>query len=254
MNNYERPGRQPGGVDIPLGNSEGLAALSVWGDSTSSITARSQDCHLVERLKLRDHNAMVDLYDKCGELAYSVISRIVRNPATAEDLTQETFLRIWRRIHSFDVGRGQLNQWVAAIARNIAIDHLRSLRREPLPWDEMTKSARAILRNEEADRLMNRRSVNVGFALLNLNQRKVLQMTYFEGLTQTEIAERMQKPLGTIKSLVRSSLKVLRSNMQKGDPSLHVETVVSARQITSSFEDSARRDENITSKISHKPF
>src|SRR3954464_3789282 len=84
------------------------------------------DPDLAARLKRRDPQAMADLYDRYGRLAYSVILRIVRDGATAEDLVQETFLRVWNRMQGFDCERGSLGPWLLAIARNRAIDYVRS--------------------------------------------------------------------------------------------------------------------------------
>src|SRR5947209_17849419 len=84
------------------------------------------DAALAARLKDRDTRAMSDLYDRYGRLAYSVIFRIVRNGAAAEDLVQETFLRVWNRVQSFDAEKGALGHWVLTVARNRAIDYLRT--------------------------------------------------------------------------------------------------------------------------------
>src|SRR5258708_6216696 len=92
------------------------------------VTLRlAEDRDLVRRLKAREHKAMADLYDRYGRLAYSLILRIVRNASTAEDLVQETFLRVWNRVQSFDAEKGALGAWLLAVARNRAIDHLRSV-------------------------------------------------------------------------------------------------------------------------------
>src|ERR1700735_3001614 len=85
------------------------------------------DSELARRLKNRDPHAMSDLYDRYGRIAYSLIFRVVRDTGVAEDLVQETFLRVWNRIHSFDQERGALGPWVLTVARNRAIDYLRSL-------------------------------------------------------------------------------------------------------------------------------
>src|ERR1041385_295933 len=85
------------------------------------------DGDLARRLGARDASAMGELYDRYGRLVYSVILRVVRNSAAAEDLVQETFLRVWNRIQAFDQKRGALGPWVLTIARNRAIDYLRSL-------------------------------------------------------------------------------------------------------------------------------
>src|SRR5215469_3000855 len=85
------------------------------------------DANLARRLKARDPHVMSTLYDRYGRLAYSLIFRVVRNAATAEDLLQETFLRVWNRAHSFDEKRGALGPWILTVARNRAIDYLRSV-------------------------------------------------------------------------------------------------------------------------------
>src|SRR5277367_7053430 len=85
------------------------------------------DSDLARRLKNRDPHAMSDLYDRYGRLAYSLIFRVVRDTGVAEDLVQETFLRVWNRAQSFDAERGALGPWILTVARNRAIDYLRSL-------------------------------------------------------------------------------------------------------------------------------
>jgi len=175
------------------------------------------DRELAERLKQRDAGAMAELYDKYGGLLYSVILRAVTNPATAEDLVQETFLRIWNRIHTFDTEKGRLEGWIVTIARNRAIDYLRSLRSQPgessATLEDLEHSGLFVTRETEADRLTRRKAVGDALERLSEEQRAVLELTHFQGLTQTEIAERMHKPLGTVKSLVRSALKLLRTSV-----------------------------------------
>src|SRR5579872_5449273 len=85
------------------------------------------DEDLVRRLQRREQRAMAELYDRFGKLAYSVIVAIVRDGAVAEDLVQETFLRVWNRIQAFDAARGALGPWLLTVARNRAIDHTRSV-------------------------------------------------------------------------------------------------------------------------------
>ena len=159
---------------------------------------------------------MAELYDKYGGLLYSVILRSVSNQSTAEDLVQETFLRIWNRIHTFDLERGRLEGWMVTIARNRAIDYLRSLRSQPgesgTSLEDLEHSGLFVTRETEAERLTRKNAVGAALDSLNESQREVLELTHFQGLTQTEIADRLQKPLGTVKSLVRSALKILRTS------------------------------------------
>jgi len=173
---------------------------------------------LVTRLKERDALAMAEVYGRFGGLLYSLVLRCVSSPASAEDLVQEILLRIWNRIHTFDEANGSFEGWITAIARNHAIDHLRSRRNS---WIECRGTALSSVQNyplffnyaNEARRVDSRIAVGGALATLNQSQREVLEMTYFEGLTQAEIANQLNKPLGTVKSLVRSSLKVLRTSL-----------------------------------------
>ena len=92
----------------------------------NAVLQYRDDGELIDRLKRRDPQAMSTLYDRYGRLCYSIILRIVRNEAVAEDLVQETFLRVWNRVQGFDPARGALGPWILTVARNRSIDYLRS--------------------------------------------------------------------------------------------------------------------------------
>jgi RNA polymerase sigma-70 factor (ECF subfamily) len=172
---------------------------------------------LVRRLKERDPHAMSDLYDRYGRLAYSLIYRIVRNGAAAEDLVQETFLRVWNRVQSFDRQKGALGPWILTVARNRAIDYLRSIDgRMSAGALELDKVENPALFSEFSDNAMSidrARRLKSAFEKLNTNQRMVIELAYFEGLSQTEMAAQMKQPLGTVKTWVRSALKILREEL-----------------------------------------
>lgn len=182
-----------------------------------AIYVEGDDRDLAARLKRREPAAMSELYDRYGKLAYSLIYRIVRDVGVAEDLVQETFLRVWNRAQGFDAERGALGPWLLAVARNRAIDYVRSA------GGKMAKGALeleyaerpALFINFEADVLSQDRARRVRGALekLNENQRHVIELAYFEGLSQSEMAERMGQPLGTVKTWVRSALKNLREDL-----------------------------------------
>src|SRR5256714_7207674 len=91
-----------------------------------AIHAPAADGDLIARLQRRDPQALAELYDRYGRIAYSLILRIVRDAGIAEDLVQETFLRVWNRVHGFDAQKGSIGPWLLAVARNRAIDYLRS--------------------------------------------------------------------------------------------------------------------------------
>src|ERR1700733_3228432 len=175
------------------------------------------DSELARRLKNRDPHAMSDLYDRYGRIAYSLIFRVVRDTGVAEDLVQETFLRVWNRVHSFDPERGALGPWILTVARNRAIDYLRSvdgrMSAGSLELDRTENPALFSSLNDGALALDRARRLKSAFEKLNPNQRTVIELAYFEGLSQTEMAERMQQPLGTIKTWVRTALKALREEL-----------------------------------------
>ncbi|HLJ15359.1 MAG TPA: sigma-70 family RNA polymerase sigma factor [Bryobacteraceae bacterium] len=183
----------------------------------AAVLRFANDSDLIRRLKQREPQAMADLYDRYGRLAYAVIYRIVRNAAAAEDLVQESFLRIWNRVQGFDEQKGALGPWVLTVARNRAIDYLRSLE------GRLTQNAVALEKLESPGLFMDLESeiLNIdrvrvlreAFEKLNPNQRIVIELAYYEGLSQSEMAERMKQPLGTVKTWVRSALKVLRDEL-----------------------------------------
>jgi RNA polymerase sigma-70 factor (ECF subfamily) len=182
-----------------------------------AIYAGEDDRNLAERLKRREPSVMGELYDRYGKLAFSLIYRIVRDIGVAEDLVQETFLRVWNRSQGFDAERGALGPWLLAVARNRAIDYVRS------SGGKMSRGAMeleaaehpAVFVNFEAEVLSQDRARRVRGAMdrLNENQRHVIELAYFEGLSQSEMAERMGQPLGTVKTWVRTALKNLRDDL-----------------------------------------
>src|SRR5579872_4368481 len=175
------------------------------------------DADLARRLRARDAGAMRELYDRYGRLVYSLILRMVRSSAVAEDLVQETFLRIWNRMQAFDEERGALGPWVLAVARNRAIDYLRSadgkMSAGALELDHLDHPGRFCDFEDRALSLDRARRLKNAFEKLTPHQKTVVELAYYEGLSQTEMAEHMQQPLGTVKTWVRSALKVLREQL-----------------------------------------
>jgi len=182
-----------------------------------AIYTGEDDRDLAERLKRREPAVMGELYDRYGKLAFSLIYRIVRDIGVAEDLVQETFLRVWNRSQGFDAERGALGPWLLAVARNRAIDYVRSsggkMARGALELEAAEHPA--VFVNFEAEVLSqdSARRVRGALGRLNENQRHVIELAYFEGLSQSEMAERMGQPLGTVKTWVRTALKNLRDDL-----------------------------------------
>jgi RNA polymerase sigma-70 factor (ECF subfamily) len=175
------------------------------------------DAELAERLKRREPQAMADLYDRYGRLAYSLILRIVRDAEMAEDLVQETFIRVWSRAQAFDSERGALGPWLLAVARNRAIDYLRSVdgRMARSSYELVEMENPALFADLESQVMVSDLAGRLRGAMskLNSSQRSVIELAYFEGLSQTEMAEKLGQPLGTIKTWVRTALKSLREEL-----------------------------------------
>src|SRR5580692_3502203 len=175
------------------------------------------DADLARRLRARDPHVMAKLYDRYGRLAYSLIYRVVRDTGVAEDLVQETFLRVWNRAQSFDAERGALGPWILTVARNRAIDHLRStegrMTAGALELDRVENPALFADFEDRALTLDRARRLKDAFTKLTPVQREVIELAYYEGLSQTEMAERLKQPLGTVKTWVRSALKALREEL-----------------------------------------
>ncbi len=176
------------------------------------------DRELVERLKRRDHQALAELYDRFGRLAYSVIVAVVHDTAIAEDLVQETFLRVWNRSQAFDAERGAIGPWLLTIARNRAIDYIRSagarMNRNAFELEEREHPSLFIDAERDVINSDHGRVIRAALGRLNENQKKVIEMAYYEGLSQTEMAEKLGQPLGTVKTWVRSALKKLREDLE----------------------------------------
>lgn len=156
---------------------------------------------------------MEDVYDCHGKFSYSIVLRLVGDHHVAEDLVQETFLRVWTRIHLYSPDRGALRAWVAAIARNLALDHLRScsVRRQTLNF-EPSRLEQLPSPVSQPDRELFFR-VDAAFDKLTAEQKKVLDLAYFQGMSQTEMAGLLKRPLGTVKTWVRIALRTLRTEI-----------------------------------------
>jgi RNA polymerase sigma-70 factor (ECF subfamily) len=155
------------------------------------------DEDLARRLQKRDPEAMKDLYDRFGSLAYSVVLGIVHDDSLTEDLVQETFLRVWNRIQAFEPGRGALGPWLLAIARNRAIDHVRSsasrMDRNVFELDVREHPALFVDMERDVVNKDHARLIRAAIAKLNANQQKVIELAYYEGLSQTEMAARIRR-------------------------------------------------------------
>lgn len=174
------------------------------------------DLELYQALQTGQQEALATLYDRYGSLVYRLGLKILSTPQEAEDLTQEIFLALWRG-RAYNPSRGSMSCFLTTLTRSRAIDRLRS-RRSTVKflqrWSQIMTTDTTPSPFESAS--LNQRSDYVRQALAQLpdKQRQVLEMAYYEGLTQTEIADRLNTPLGTVKSWSRQGLLTLRQHLQ----------------------------------------
>ena len=177
-------------------------------ESGTQVPHARDEAALIARIRAGDQAAMGELYDRFSGVVYGVALRVLGNTMAAEDVIQEVFLQLWRNPQAFDAARGRLAPWLAVIARNRAIDMLRKRQPED-DIDDLPIATSADLEDETARKLAVDK-VRAVLAQLPSEQRKALEMAYFEGLTHTEIAGKTSEPLGTIKTRIRSGLLALR--------------------------------------------
>jgi RNA polymerase sigma-70 factor (ECF subfamily) len=170
------------------------------------------DAELLARVQRGDEPAMAGLYDRYSRIVYSIALRVLRDPAAAEDVMQEIFMQVWRNPDSFVAARGSLGGWLSVVARNRSIDTLRR-RRPSEQVEEMNLPSSSNLADEAEHNILMQRA-RAAVVLLPPEQRKTLEMAFFDGLTHSEIAEMTGDPLGTVKTRIRSALTSLRKEFQ----------------------------------------
>lgn len=168
---------------------------------------------LIQRAAAQDREAFSQLYDRFSSLVFSLAMRMLRAQSDAEDLLQEVFMQVWRQAGSYSQERGSPEAWIINIARSRAIDKLRAIRRRDKSFvltddpaaAESPDNVESAVGESEAKLAMNSALANLTEA-----QRRVLELAYFSGLSQTEIAEHLAEPLGTVKTRMRAAIQRLR--------------------------------------------
>jgi len=174
--------------------------------------AVEDDAALLALVQSGGEQAMATLFDRYSRVVYSVALRVLRDPAAAEDVLQEVFMQIWRNPSSCTAARGSIGGWFAVVARNRSIDALRR-RRPAVNIDDIALASPCNFADEAVRGAMMERARGV-ILQLPREQRKTLEMAFFDGLTHTEIAEMTGDPLGTVKTRIRSALLTLRKAFQ----------------------------------------
>jgi RNA polymerase sigma-70 factor (ECF subfamily) len=186
--------------------------------TAATLDAADEDRVLMDRMIRGDQAALADLYDRHAKLVFSLALRIVGDRAEAEDVVQEVFTQAWRFCARYDRGRATVAGWLVMMARSRSIDHLRSRQARPdadlAPVDMPDPPAQGpgqdamVIAGEAIERLRH------ALGDLPATLRTPLELAYYEGLSQSAIAEKLGEPLGTVKTRIRTALQKLRAVLQ----------------------------------------
>ena len=180
---------------------------------------KSSDAELLNRITQASSEALGELYERYAQLLMGLALRIVRHTQDAEEVLQEVFFYVWRRAGSYDAARSSVYSWLVVITRSRGLDRLRHRQRHGGDWEEIQADEPAppdpfagfsqVLNGERADRV--RRAMR----RLPEAQREVLELSFFEGWTQKEVAERTGTPIGTVKTRTFLAMKKLRRELNR---------------------------------------
>jgi RNA polymerase sigma-70 factor (ECF subfamily) len=189
--------------------------------TAAALDVTDQDRLVMDRMTRGDQTALADLYDRHARTVYSLALRIVGDRAEAEDVVQEVFTQAWRFCSRYDRARATVAGWLVMMARSRSIDHLRARQARPdaqaasVEMPDPPGSAPAqdamVIAGEAVQK------VRAALAELPLTLRMPLELAYYEGLSQTAIAEKLGEPLGTVKTRMRTALQKLRTVLQGED-------------------------------------
>ena len=182
--------------------------------------AHLSDEALVALVARADDEALAELYDRFGALAFGLARRVLRDAALAEDAVQEAFIAVWRSASRFSAQRSSARAWILMLVHRRAVDLVRSSERrraEPLPEDADRVDGQVSEPDDLVWLRLQRERVTQALAQLPDPQREALELAYFGGFTQSELADRLGEPLGTIKSRMHSGLARLRGLLDDDD-------------------------------------
>ncbi len=178
----------------------------------------SLDATLARRLLQKDVEAFEQLYERHSRIVYALVLRILQQGATAEEVVQDVFLQLWRKARHYDEQRGPFIPWLMTLARNRALDRLRlkseRQRRQEAQTEELPPVLEVPQFEKELDEKRRAERVRALMAGLHPQQKKAIELAYFEGLSHSEIAASLKEPLGTVKSWIRNGLLRLKEGLQ----------------------------------------
>jgi RNA polymerase sigma-70 factor (ECF subfamily) len=178
----------------------------------------SRDAMLVHQLLQRDVDAFEQLYDRHSRIVYALVLRIVQQASTAEEVVQDVFLQLWRNARQYDTRRGPFAPWLMVLARNRALDHLRLKSERQRRREDQSEEPLQVISVPQFEQALDEKrrveQVRTLMGSLNAQQKKAIELAYFEGLSHSEIAATLKEPLGTVKSRIRNGLLRLKEALR----------------------------------------
>jgi RNA polymerase sigma-70 factor (ECF subfamily) len=186
------------------------------------VEQNKQDAELLKRIQRQDQQALGNLYDRYSPVLYPLALRIVASTEEAEDLLQEVFLQIWEKAGTYASERGSVYSWIVALCRNKAIDRLRSKNFKKKSKEVTIEESHSVSDEHSASNphqvlVLKGYTETVRSALKSLSRLevKILEMSYYEGYSQSEIARMLKMPLGTVKTKMRKGIQKLRQVVRR---------------------------------------
>jgi RNA polymerase sigma-70 factor (ECF subfamily) len=217
-----------------VANGKPPTAMAMTADpQMSRNVADLSDAELIELVANGEARALEVLYDRYSRVVYSFALRIVGDPQLAEEILQEVFFRVWQQGSGFQSNRGSLITWLLSITHNLAIDEVRKRNRRPQKADsEDPELVLGAMADENTDIEQEvwlsgvRTAIVEALARVPKEQRDVIELAYFRGLTQRELAETLGQPLGTVKTRMRLGLQKLREQLGNSELEMMIRTGV----------------------------
>jgi len=195
--------------------TDALRCVKMQCSMPAEATPNREEDRLVARLRDGDPGALHELYGRFGRATFGFLLKTLRDRGAAEEVQQQVFLEVWRRSESFDSERGGLLTWVMTIARSRAIDHMRRRVPEPVDPEVAVRSVEAPSGADEIEALAEQWRMRALLDRLPATQAQLLRLRFYAGFSQSEIAERENIPLGTVKTRMVGGLRRLREMIEE---------------------------------------
>ena len=209
----------PALLDLPPRLGGRRRPIDLESNPVNTPSTTNDDALLLQRVAHRDRQAFSQLYDRYSGVLYATVLRVLNSPEEANDVLQEVFVQIWDKAATYDPALGKPFNWALTMARNKAIDRLRSLKRRYQFIGEITVEMEEETQSHSAgpDEVFNQEQATLirsAVSTLPLEQRQAIEMAFLGGMTQNEIADTLRQPLGTIKARIRRGMLKLRDTLR----------------------------------------